>query len=145
MRRLECRQRTNSDVWIHHVACKFRGFFHKTPTLQYIVIWKQLFISNDKNRVRWVVLGLLQDGACTDLVENLSVNSLKGDLSNATIFYPALFSLVNTFKLWTVPCCYPVKACGVGICKLFPLFTESAHSNIAHLYWCSLLQVLPQS
>ncbi len=33
MRRLECRQRTNSDVWILHVACKFRGFFHKPPTL----------------------------------------------------------------------------------------------------------------
>ena len=47
--------------------------------------------------VRWVVLGLLQDGACTDLVENLSVNSLKGDLSNATTCNPPLFSLVNTF------------------------------------------------
>jgi hypothetical protein len=32
------------------------------------------------------------------LVENLSVNSLKGDLSNATTFNPPLFSLVNTFK-----------------------------------------------
>ncbi len=32
-RYLECRQRTNSDVWIHHVACKFRGFFHKPRTL----------------------------------------------------------------------------------------------------------------
>ncbi len=33
MRRLECRQRTNSDVWIHQVACKFPGFFNKPPTL----------------------------------------------------------------------------------------------------------------
>ncbi len=33
MRRLEFRQRTNSDVWILHVACKFRGLFHKPPTL----------------------------------------------------------------------------------------------------------------
>jgi hypothetical protein len=32
------------------------------------------------------------------LFENLSVNSLKGDLSNATTFKPPLFSLVNTFK-----------------------------------------------
>jgi hypothetical protein len=38
------------------------------------------------------------DGACTDLYENLSVNSFKGDLSNATTFNPPLFSLVNTFK-----------------------------------------------
>jgi hypothetical protein len=33
------------------------------------------------------------------LFENLSVNSLKGDLLNATTFKPPLFSLVNTFKL----------------------------------------------
>ncbi len=33
MQRLECRERTNSDVWIHHVACKFPRFFHKPPTL----------------------------------------------------------------------------------------------------------------
>jgi hypothetical protein len=32
------------------------------------------------------------------LSENLSVNSLKGDLSNAPTFNPPLFSLVNTFK-----------------------------------------------
>jgi hypothetical protein len=32
------------------------------------------------------------------LLENLSVNSLKGDLSNATTVSPPLFSLVNTFK-----------------------------------------------
>ncbi len=48
--------------------------------------------------VRWVVLGFPQDGACTDLFENLSEISLKGDLSNATTFNPALFSLVNTFN-----------------------------------------------
>jgi hypothetical protein len=52
----------------------------------------------DRKVVRQVVLGLLQDGACTDLFENLSVNSLKGDLSNPTTFNPPLFSLVNTFK-----------------------------------------------
>ena len=47
---------------------------------------------------RWVVLGLPQAGACTDLFENFSEISLKGDLSNATTFNPPLFSLVNTFK-----------------------------------------------
>ncbi len=62
------------------------------------VIGWQLLISNDRNRVRWAVLGLSQDGACTDLFENLRVNSLKGDLSNATTFNPPLFSLVNTFN-----------------------------------------------
>jgi hypothetical protein len=39
----------------------------------YTVIGKHLLLSNDRNRVRLVVLGLLQDGACTDLVENLSM------------------------------------------------------------------------
>jgi hypothetical protein len=68
-----------------------------------IVIWKQLLFANDRNRVRGAVLGLSQDGACTDLFENLSVNSLKGDLSNATTFKPPLFSLVNTFKVASVP------------------------------------------
>jgi hypothetical protein len=52
----------------------------------YTVIGKQLFISNDRNRVCWADLGLLQDGACNNLFENLRVNSLKGDLSNATTF-----------------------------------------------------------
>jgi hypothetical protein len=37
------------------------------------------------------------------LVENLSVNSLKGDLSNATTFNPPLFPLDNTFKMTFVP------------------------------------------
>ncbi len=75
----ECRQRTNSDVWIYQVACKFLGFF-----IRYIAIWKQLLIWND-NRVRWALPGLSQDGAWSDLFENLSVNGLKGDLSNATV------------------------------------------------------------
>ncbi len=63
---------------------------------------KQLLLSNDRNRVRWVVLGLSEDGVCTDLFKNVSVNSLKEDLSDATTFNPPLFSLVNTFnfKAW---------------------------------------------
>ncbi len=64
----------------------------------YAVIWKQLLFANKRNRVRWVVLGLSQDGACTDLSENFSEDSLKGDLSNDNIVSPPLFSLVNTFK-----------------------------------------------
>jgi hypothetical protein len=64
----------------------------------YAVICKQLLNANDINRVRWVVLDLLQDGACTDFFENFSENSLKGYLSNATTFNPPLFSLVDTFK-----------------------------------------------
>jgi hypothetical protein len=43
-------------------------------------IGKQLLFANNRNRVRGAVLGLSQDGACTDLFENLSVNVLKGDL-----------------------------------------------------------------
>jgi hypothetical protein len=64
----------------------------------YAVICKQLLNANGINRVRWVVLGLLQDGACTGFFENLGKNSFKGDLSNATTFNPPLFSLVDTFK-----------------------------------------------
>ncbi len=48
-----------------------------------------------------IVLGLLQDGACTQFLENLSENTLIGDLSNVTTFNPPLFSLVDTFKLGT--------------------------------------------
>ncbi len=74
----------------------FADFFIKL--WHYTVIGKQLFILNDRNRVRWVVLGLLQDGACTDLVKNISVKSLEGDLSNATTFNPPLFSLSIPLK-----------------------------------------------
>jgi len=55
-------------------------------------------IANDTNRVRGAVLGLSQDGACTDSFENFRENSLKGDLSNDITLNPPLFSLVNTFK-----------------------------------------------
>jgi hypothetical protein len=61
-------------------------------------VGKQLLIANDRNRVRWLVLGLSQDGACMDLYENHSENSLKGDLLNDMIVNPPLFSLDNTFK-----------------------------------------------
>jgi hypothetical protein len=60
-------------------------------------------IANEKNRLRWLVLGLSQDGACIDLFEKHSENSLKEDLSNITTFNLPLFSLVSTFKVpnWT--------------------------------------------
>jgi hypothetical protein len=61
-------------------------------------VGKQLLIAKDRNRVRWLVLVLLQDGACVDLHENHSENSLKGDPSNDTTVNPPLFSLVNTFN-----------------------------------------------
>ncbi len=65
----------------------------------YAVKWKQLLFANKRNRVRWVVLGLSQYGACTDLSENFSEDSLKVDLSNDNIVSPPLFSLVNTL-IW---------------------------------------------
>jgi hypothetical protein len=48
------------------------------------VIGKQSLFANNRNRVRRVLLGLSQDGACTDLFENFSENSLKRDLPNDT-------------------------------------------------------------
>ncbi len=80
------------------MAYKFHGFFQKLRC--YTTIGKHLLFSNNRNRVRGAVLGLSQDedGACTDLFENLSVNSLKGDLSSDNKFNPPLFSLINTFK-----------------------------------------------
>ncbi len=60
------RQKTNSDVWIHHATCmQVSGVFHK-------------------NRDLWAILGLSQDGACTTLFENFHENSLKQDLWNDT-------------------------------------------------------------
>jgi hypothetical protein len=61
-------------------------------------VGQQLLIANDRNRVRWLVLGLLQYAACMNLYENNSENSLKGDLSNDTTVKPPLFLSVNTFK-----------------------------------------------
>ncbi len=58
-----------------------------------------LLITNDRNRVRWVVFGLSEDGTSADLFENLSFYSLKGDLSSATTSNPPFFSLVNTFNV----------------------------------------------
>jgi hypothetical protein len=82
----------NTVVWIKCMMWEVC----RSPTLcRYL---ETILISNDINRVRWVVLGLSQDGVCNDSFGNLSENSLKGDQSNDTKFKPHLFSLVNTFK-----------------------------------------------
>jgi hypothetical protein len=67
-------------------------------------VGKQLLIANDRNRVCWLVLVLLQDGACMDLYENRCENSLKGDPSNDTTVNPPLFSRVNTCKVQQIQC-----------------------------------------
>ncbi len=54
----------------------FTDFFIKL--LRYTAIWKQLFFANDRNRVRGAVLGLSQNGACTEMFENLRGEQLKG-------------------------------------------------------------------
>ncbi len=59
------------------------------------VIGKQLKFENNRNRVRGAVLCLLQDGACTNLFENFSENSLK---SNQMV--PLTTSL---FSHWSIP------------------------------------------
>jgi hypothetical protein len=74
----------------------FPRLFHKPP--RYTFIGKQLLLSNDRNRVRGVVLVLSQDGASTNLFENFRENTLKRDLSNDSTANPPLFSLVNTFN-----------------------------------------------
>jgi hypothetical protein len=72
---------------------------HQTFKINSNTAGKQLLIANEKNRLRWVVLGPSQDGACIDLFENHIENSLMEDLSNITTFNPPLFSLVITFNL----------------------------------------------
>jgi hypothetical protein len=62
-----------------------------TSLRHYTVIGNQLFISNDRNRVRCVVLGLLQYGACTDFFENLRETYRMLPLSN------------HLFSHWSIP------------------------------------------
>ncbi len=50
----------------------------------FAVIGKQLWISNERNRVRWTVLGPSQEGVCTDSVENFSMKSSQRQQSNDT-------------------------------------------------------------
>ncbi len=76
------------------------------PSSPVPLLGKQLFISNDRNRVRWAVWELAQERVCTDSFENFSVNSLKRDQSNNTKFNPPLFSLVNTFNVQLKITCF---------------------------------------
>ncbi len=90
--RRRCRYNTDVSVkGIMRPLCR-------SPTL--CRYWETVtaFKWQNRNRVRWVILGLSEDGACTDLFENLSVNSLKRDLSNNTTVNPPLCSLVNTLN-----------------------------------------------
>ncbi len=102
------------------------------------VICKQLLISNDRNRVRWVVLSLSEDGACTDLSENLSVNSLKGDLSNATTSNPPFFSLVNTFKQRQI--FGPIKLNPLGATLQYAKLMKNLEARRKVIIGCSLVQ-----
>ncbi len=83
-------------------------------------------IANDTNRVRGAVLGLSQDGACTDSFENFRENSLKGDLLNNITLNPPLFSLVNSFK-------------GIDLCKgewhVFKLFRYPSYLKKLCIYF----------
>jgi hypothetical protein len=97
MRRLECRQRNNSDIWIHHVACKFHGFFHKAPTLyRYLeaIIACKWYKQGSQSSSR----PLTGRGLHRFFFENFRENILKGDLSNYITLNPPLFSLVSTFN-----------------------------------------------
>ncbi len=80
------------------MACKFPWFFHHPPTRYRYLETITYFKKEKQGSLRSFRPLTRMDGACTDLYENLSVNSFKGDLSNATTFNPPLFSLVNTFK-----------------------------------------------
>ncbi len=57
------------------------------------VIGNQLLFANNRNMIRWVVLCLSHDGACTDSFDNFREISLTGDLSNDITLNPPLFSL----------------------------------------------------
>ncbi len=87
----------NQSSFCRICLTSFLDFFIQLQ--HYAVIWKQLLISNDRNRVCRVVLDLSQDEDSTELFKNLSANGLELDLSNDTTFNPPLFSLVNTFKV----------------------------------------------
>ena len=54
----------------------FTDFFIKLR--RYTITRKRLLFAKKRNRFRLVVIGLYQDGACTNLFENLHVKSLKG-------------------------------------------------------------------
>jgi hypothetical protein len=66
------------------------------------------------------VLSRPQDGVWTDLHENLSLNSLKPDLLNKTIFNPPIFALVITFK-WAKLGLPGVARWALGVTNVFAI------------------------
>ncbi len=88
-----------------------------------VILRNKLFISIDRNRIRWPVLSLSQDGVCRDSFENFSVKNSKHQ-SNDTKFNPPLFSLVNTYKILIF---YDIVKLPCGGC----IFTSG--SLLAHL------------
>ncbi len=69
----------------------------------YAVIGKQLLISNDRNRVRWVVLGLSQDGAALICLKILAWTVLRET-------YRMLPLSTHLFSHWLIPLsCHCVK------------------------------------
>ncbi len=100
----------NEKIFFVLLSSQISGRMYNTVVSIQCMIWKfchsltlcrclkTIIDSKWQKQVRWVVLGLSQEGACTELFENFSENSLKGDQSNDTKFNPPLFSLVNTFK-----------------------------------------------
>ncbi len=86
---------------------------------RYVVIGKQLAISNDRNRVRWAVLGW----ESTDSFENFSVKSSKRDQSNY------IRNLIHLCSHWSIPLWCPKKT--------------SAHHILYTLWYEALLIKVP--
>jgi hypothetical protein len=76
----------------------------RSPTL-YADIGIQLLFANNRNRVRGAVLGLSQDGACTDLFENLTVNTWREIYCTVYRILPLSNHL---FSHWSIPLSYTV-------------------------------------
>ncbi len=98
----------NSNVSIKSIM----GKVCRSPTL--MPCWETIIVYKYRNMVRWAAL-------------DLSVNSVKPDLSNNNFFNPPLFSLVNTFYvletriMYLTRCCWFLKipedcCCLVGGC-----------------------------
>ncbi len=86
---------------MEHVTCQFPEYFHKPRN--YAVNWKQLLYSNKSNTLRWVVLGLLQDGVCTDFIENLRREYIKARPVDWYHFQPTSF-LIGLYQSTNTIC-----------------------------------------
>ncbi len=106
MRRLECRQRTN--VWIHHVAYKFHGFFNKPPTLYrywetiiYFKWQKQDMLSSFRPLAGWGLQRFgwksLREYLSTHLFSHWSIPLNRGIFKDFFTVFFQLFALVQIF------------------------------------------------